>query len=195
MNDSISHVLAEACSDPGLCVVQANLSVSGNRFVSLSFCLWRSKGCGSNRFTGTSNLCILKLRATRQVQSTQRLLAIKKPLHLLWQQLVNKHSRIPNNPKKACHVLPLQQLFFLQSFAQSLCACCCITPAVFDVQLIVPAAAATAKSEITAVLDESKLRRESHGLHQVSLLSLNCFNASLPVLVPTQIPCQHMAEH
>ncbi len=45
-----------------------------------------------------------------------------------------------------------------------------MVPAVFEVQLTVPAAAATAKSEITAVLDESKLRRESHGLHQVSLL-------------------------
>ena len=65
----------------------------------------------------------------------------------------------------------------------------------FEVQLIVAAAAATAKSEITAVLDESKLRRESHGLHQVSLLPLDCFNATLPVLISAQIPHQHMAEH
>lgn len=34
----------------------------------------------------------------------------------------------------------------------------------------VDAAAATPQQEITAVLDESKLRRESHGLQQVSSL-------------------------
>ena len=56
-----------------------------------------------------------------------------------------------------------------------------MVPAVFEVQLTVPAAAATAKSEITAVLDESKLRRESHGLHQVSLLhcSRQCYSPAV----------------